>query len=306
MRKDVDVTDADGWVLCDGKGRPPCTPPSCAKPSYIKASVYDIDLSMRFAPTLESRRVVAFGPEDDSIIERFGQSFRWDPASGHQTVDELEPLRLLGDAPMCGLARHPPPPSLTGSLPWPPALVRPRPYARPRSPSHPPWPQGRRDRGARADPGRGRAGRTRARRAQRRGGGVAGEPDGRAAVARLGSVGARAGGLPAPPAFRRPRALQREPDRRLQRAQDHQGARAERIPRGPTEAGDAPPLRHWQADGRRLRERPGRAARRRRGLARRGARARTPREGAPAAAAARRRCGALRRRRRRRRRQVGR
>jgi len=100
MPKDVDITDEDGWVLCDGEERPPCTPPSCAKPSYIKASVYDVDLSMRFAPTLESRRVVAHGPDDDSIIERFGQSFRWDPASGHQTVDELEPLRLLGDAPM--------------------------------------------------------------------------------------------------------------------------------------------------------------------------------------------------------------
>ena len=56
---------------------------------------------MRFAPTLESRRVVADGPDDGSIIECFGQSFRWDPASGHQTIDELEPLRLLGDGPMC-------------------------------------------------------------------------------------------------------------------------------------------------------------------------------------------------------------
>ena len=96
MPKDVDITDEDGWVLCDGEERPPCTPPSCAKPSYIKASVYDVDLSMRFAPTLESRRVVAHGPDDDSIIERFGQSFRWDLASGHQSIDELEPLRLLG------------------------------------------------------------------------------------------------------------------------------------------------------------------------------------------------------------------
>ena len=45
MPKDSDTTDEDGWVLCDAEGRPPCTPPSCAKPSYVKASVYEVDLS---------------------------------------------------------------------------------------------------------------------------------------------------------------------------------------------------------------------------------------------------------------------
>lgn len=40
-----DTMDEDGWVLCDAEGRPPCTPPSCAKPSYVKASVYEVDLS---------------------------------------------------------------------------------------------------------------------------------------------------------------------------------------------------------------------------------------------------------------------
>ena len=74
-----------------------------------------VSLTVRFAPTLESRRVVAVGPDDKSIIECYGQSFRWDPASGHQTIDELEPLRLLGDGPMCAspgilLRREPRPP----------------------------------------------------------------------------------------------------------------------------------------------------------------------------------------------------
>ena len=82
---------------------------------------------MRFAPTLESRRVVAVGPDDKSIIECYGQSFRWDPASGHLTIDELEPLRLLGDGPMCAspcvlLRRE------RLHAPASPTLVQPRPY----------------------------------------------------------------------------------------------------------------------------------------------------------------------------------
>ena len=87
-------TEEGGWLLCEVDDRLPSTP------SYVKASIYDADLSMRFTPTLESRQLVATGPDDESIIECYGQSFRWDPASGHLTVAELEPLRLLGDGPM--------------------------------------------------------------------------------------------------------------------------------------------------------------------------------------------------------------
>jgi hypothetical protein len=96
------------------------------------------DLAVRFAPTLESRRVVADGPDDGSIIECFGQSFRWDPASGHQTIDELEPLRLLGDGPMCAS---------------PGVLLCHAPGVPHRSSASDPYPiplQGRRDRGGRA------------------------------------------------------------------------------------------------------------------------------------------------------------
>lgn len=78
----------DDWILCD----------SPAQISYVKASVYDVDLAVRFAPTLQSRRILAASP-GDRIIERFGQAFRWD-ATRHRTAAQLEPLRLIGDEPM--------------------------------------------------------------------------------------------------------------------------------------------------------------------------------------------------------------
>ena len=84
----MSTSSDDDWILCD----------SPAQTSYVKASVYDVDLAARFAPTLQSRRILAAGP-GDRIIERFGQAFRWD-ATRHRTAAQLEPLRLIGDEPM--------------------------------------------------------------------------------------------------------------------------------------------------------------------------------------------------------------
>ena len=66
--------------------------------SYLHTSLWDVDLAHRFCPAVKSREI-SHNDAAGEIIEKFGQSFVWDEKL-HWRVEQLAPLRLVGDEPM--------------------------------------------------------------------------------------------------------------------------------------------------------------------------------------------------------------
>ena len=67
--------------------------PQLRSSPYESVDLWQADLSQRFCPALESRRISV---EPASCVERFGNRFVW--SALHQTAEQLEPLRSMGDA----------------------------------------------------------------------------------------------------------------------------------------------------------------------------------------------------------------
>ena len=70
---------------------------------YASMHLYEADLSQRFCPALESRRLHQTA-SDPELCTKFGNQWVWTPL--HKTAEELEPLRHIGDPQVDELLEH--------------------------------------------------------------------------------------------------------------------------------------------------------------------------------------------------------